>query len=120
MSAPNYWDQEEEEAVTATSAEESTSKHTGKITSERETYKTNKPFVSKKEVMTLEQATSKFPSFILPSINNQNKAHILKEVNKYPRVEEDMYAANTSGYILDLDNSSNPGESIQIWISALY
>lgn len=70
--------------------------------------------------MTLDQAASKFPSLILPSINNQNKAHILKEVNKYPRVEEDLYVANTSGYILDLDSSSNPGESIRIWIGALY
>lgn len=124
MSAPNYWDQEEEEseeAVTANSEEESTSKNTGKLTSEKkEAYKIDKPFVSKKEVMTLDQATSKFPSFILPSINNQNEAHILKEVNKYPCVEEDLYAANTSGYILDLDNSSNPRESIRIWIGALY
>lgn len=70
--------------------------------------------------MTLDQDASKFPYFILPSINNQNKAHILKEVNKYLRVEEDLYVANTSGYILDLYNSSNPGELIRIWVGALY
>jgi len=70
--------------------------------------------------MTLEQAATKFPFFILPSINNQNKTHILKEIAKYPRIEEDLFAANSSGYILDLDNSSNPGESIRVWIGALY
>lgn len=70
--------------------------------------------------MTLEKVASKFPSFILPSINNQNKAHILKEVSKYPRIKEDPFSANTNGYVLDLDNSSNPGESIRICIGALY
>lgn len=70
--------------------------------------------------MNLDQAASKFPSFILPSISNQNKSHVLKEVPKYPRIEEYLYVANTSGYILDLDNSSNPEESIRIWIGALY
>jgi len=102
----HYQEEEEsEEAVTATSVEESTSKNTGKLTSaKKEVYKTDKPFVSKKEVMTLDHAASKFPSFILSSINNQNKAHMLKEVNNYPRVEKDLYATNTSGYILDLHN----------------
>lgn len=70
--------------------------------------------------MTSDQVASKFPSFILPSKNNQNKDHVFKEVSKYLRVEEDFYAANASGYVLDLDNSSNPGESIRIWIGASY
>lgn len=49
MSAPNYWDQEEEESVTTTSVEESTSKVTGKLTNEKkEVYKIDKPFISKK------------------------------------------------------------------------
>nr|AXB54821.1 polyprotein [Pinus nigra virus 1] len=123
MSAPNYWDLEEEEEREAaeTSAGEGTSRDTGKLTSESsKTFKAEKPFESKKEVMTLEQAAIKFPSFIMPSIKNQNKAHILKETVKYPRIEEDLFASNSSGYILDLDNSSNPGESIRIWIGALY
>ena len=120
MSTPNFWDLEEEEdkrKTTASSAGEGTSRDTGKLTSETKStksFKVDKPFESKKEVMTLEKVASRFPSFIFPSINNQNKAHILKDVTKYPRIEEDLFAANTSGYILDLDNSSNPGESIRI------
>ena len=121
ISTPNYWDLEEDEEdrkeAAQSSAGEGTSIDVGKLTSDTKsskTFKIDKPFESKKEVMTLEQAVAKFPSFIFPSINNQNKAHILKEINKYPRIEEDLFAANSSGYILDLDNSSNPGESIRV------
>src|SRR5699024_3595699 len=77
-------------------------------------YKSEKPFSSKNEIMTLEKEASKFMSFILPSIQNQNKAHFVKEISKNPRIEEDLYATNTSGYVLDLDKSSNLGESIRI------
>lgn len=124
MSAPNYWDLEEEEEekeAAETSVGEGTSRDTGKLTSvSSKNVKTEKPFESKREVISLEQAAIKFPSFILPSIKNQNKAHIMKEAVKYPRIEEDLFASNTSGYVLDLDDSSNPGESIRIWIGALY
>jgi len=53
----------------------------------------------------------------MPSIQKEN---FVKEVQKYPRIEEDLFASNSSGYILDLDKSTNPAESIRIWIGALY
>lgn len=93
MSTPNYWDREEEDediegAFIATSAEGSTSKPSSKFSSVKgEGYKADKKFSSKKEIMTLDQETSKFPSLILPSINNQHKAHVLKEVPKYSCIE---------------------------------
>lgn len=39
---------------------------------------------------------------------------------KYPKVEEDLFPANTSGYVLDLDKSTNASDSIRVWIGALY
>ena len=75
------------------------------------------PRKTKAEIVTLENAASKFPSFILPSIQ---KANFVKEVQKYPRIEEDLFVSNSSGYILDLDKSTNLAESIQICIGALY
>jgi len=54
MSTPNYWDKEEEEEdieeeITATSAEESTLKTSGKSTRvKEEAYKAEKQFASKK------------------------------------------------------------------------
>lgn len=72
---------------------------------------------SKAKIVTLENAASKFPSFIMPSIQ---KANFVKEVQKYPRIEEDLFASCCSSYILDLDKSTNPDESIRVWIGALY
>jgi len=69
------------------------------------------------EIATLENAASKFPSFILPSLQ---MAHVFHEALKYRRIEEDLFAANSTGYVLDLDKSTNPAESTRIWIGALY
>lgn len=63
MSTPNYWDlveEEEEEKgeVTTTSVEEGNSRDTQKLTNESKSFKADKPFVSKKQVITLEKAAS--------------------------------------------------------------
>jgi len=73
-------------------------------------------YKNKSELATFENAATLFPSFIMPSLQKANR---YKEP-KYPRVEEDLFAANSSGYILDLDKSTNPAESIRAWIGALY
>lgn len=71
---------------------------------------------NKSELATLENAATLFPSFIMPSLQ---KANVFTEA-KYPRVEEDLFPSNSSGYVLDLDRSKNPTESIRVWIGALY
>lgn len=71
---------------------------------------------NKSELATLENAATLFPSFIMPSLQ---KANVFTEA-KYPRVEEDLFPTNSSGYVLDLDKSKNPAKSIRIWIGALY
>lgn len=71
---------------------------------------------NKSEVTTLENAATLFPSFIMPSLQ---KANVFKKP-KYPRVEEDLFPTNSSGYVLDLDKSKNLAESIRVWIGALY
>jgi len=71
---------------------------------------------NKGELATSENAATLFPSFIMPSLQ---KANVFKQP-KYPRVEEDLFPTNSSGYVLDLDKSMNPTESIRVWIGALY
>ena len=61
---------------------------------------------NKSELATFENATTLFPSFIMPSLQ---KSNVFKEP-KYPRVDEDLFATNSSGYVLDLDKSRNPSE----------
>ena len=65
---------------------------------------------NKSEFATLENAATLFPSSIMPSLQ---KANVFKE-SKYPRVEEDLFPTNSSGYVLDLDKSKNPAKSIRV------
>ena len=111
MDTPNYWDiDEKQEASEAESSEKQQEKKlepTKPLNFER----------PKSEVATLENFASKFPSFILPSLQ---KAHFFQEIAKYPSVEEDFFATNSSRYVLDLDKSTNPAKSIRVWIDVLY
>ena len=111
MDTPNYWDIDENQEA---SEFESSLQASEKKLEPTKTLNFQKP---KSEIATLENVASKFPSFILPSIQ---KAHVFKEVHKYPRFEEELFATNSSGYVLDLDMSTNPAESIRIWIGTLY
>ena len=116
MDTPNYWDVDENQEE---SGIESSAQAAERTANERK-LETSKPLNFKKpksEIATLENAATKFPSFILPSLQ---KAHVFKEIPIYPRVEEDLFATNSGGYVLDLDKSSNPAESIRVWIGALY
>lgn len=114
MSTPNFWNQEAIEA--STSENQKTSTKSFYKPPIKEQFQ-DKPRKSKSEIVTLENVAAKFPSFILLSIQ---KANFIREIPKHPRIEEKLFATNTSGYILDLDKSTNPGESIRIWIGALY
>jgi hypothetical protein len=67
--------------------------------------------------ISLDEVAKLFPAFIRLSIN---KVHILKQVQKYPRVEEDLMVASSSSYVLDLDNFDHPEYSIRVWIGILY
>ena len=116
MDTPKYWDVDEkqEESGVESSAQASKRKTSERKLEPAQSLNFQKP---KSEIATLENAATKFPSFILPSLQ---KAHVFKEIPKYPRIEEDLFATNATGYVLDLNKSSNPTESIRIWIGALY
>ena len=111
MDTPNYLDIDEKQEE---SRVESSVQASEKKLEPAKSLNFQKP---KSEIATLENAATKFPSFILPSLQ---KARVFREVPKYPRVEEDLFATNSSGYVLDLDKSKNPTESIGVWIGALY
>lgn len=104
MDVPQNWDNSE-------SQEESDVESTSQVGYKLETTKPAKVQKNKSEIATLENAATMFPSFILPSLQ---KANVFREANKYPRIEEDLFPANSSGYVLDLDQSKNPAESIRI------
>lgn len=72
---------------------------------------------SKKGDLKLEDAAKKFPSFIRPSLN---KALVFHSIPKYPKVEEDLMASNSNGYILELDHTNNPEYLIRVWIGTLW
>jgi len=97
MSIPNLLDQEETKANTSETS----------FKPLRIEYVSEKPRKPKAEIVTLENTASKFPYFIMPSIQKEN---FVKEVQKYPSIEENLFASNSSGYILNLEKSTNPVE----------
>lgn len=109
MEIPQKWE-------TSDSQEEVVESSNSQIGFRVENPKLNTGHRNKSELATFENAANLFPSFIMPSLQKDNR---YKEP-KYPRVEEDLFATNSSGYVLDLDKSTNPAESIRIWIGALY
>lgn len=122
MEPPSLWEfeePEEEPAESSVQAEETEKKISkGKEKVFEKTYESS-PLIQKpkSELATLEDAAKKFPSFIRPSLQ---KAHIFRDQYKYPRIEEDLFSTSASGYVLDLERSKNPAESIRIWIGYLY
>jgi hypothetical protein len=65
----------------------------------------------------LEDAAKLFPDFIRPSVN---KAHVVKQVGRIPKIEGDLMATNPSGYVLDLDESETPEDAIRVWVGSLH
>ena len=123
METPNYWEFEEIEDSAIESSAQATAKGKDKPSSSTKNIFSEKSLESaqihksKSELATLEDAAKKFPSFILPSLQ---KAHFVREQTKYPRIEEDLFATSSTGYVLDLEKSRNPAESIRVWIGSLY
>jgi len=98
MDTPNFWDIDEMQEGSE-DIESSAQAFENKL----EPVKSPNFQKPKSEIATLENVASKFPFFILPSLQ---KAHVLREAPKYPRIEEDLFVANATRYVLDLYKSS--------------
>lgn len=110
MEIPSRWETSESQEEAETSGREVAESSNSQISTKKDIPKFSSLFKNKSDLATIENAATLFPSFIMPSLQkaNQNKDP------KYPRVEEDLFHTNSSGYVLDLNKSTNPAESISI------